>query len=133
MEKIESIVESHPFLQGLKPGQGGDASHFYLVHQGRVALDTFVPGLGARTVQVMAPGDSLGWSWLFPPFRWQFTARAIQSSQPITFDAGRLRENIEADHDLGYELFKRCSGVMFRRLQATRNETARFLSEIGAL
>lgn len=37
-------------------------------------------------------------------------------------DAIRLREQCEQDHDLGYELVKRCAGIIMERLQATRKQ-----------
>ena len=32
-----------------------------------------------HAVQTIGPGDALGWSWLFAPHRWHFTARAVES------------------------------------------------------
>jgi len=149
MENVESVVARQPFLHGLKPyhfqtlskcasfadfepnviifREGTEAGHFYLVHDGRVALDTLVPGQGLRTVETIGPGDALGWSWLFAPYLWHFTARTLQAGKLVSFDAHRLREKIETDHDLGYELFRRFARVMLQRLQATRLQTAPFL------
>ena len=36
--------------------------------------------------------------------------------------SARLREYCERDHSLGYELFKRMSAVMIKRLQAAREK-----------
>jgi hypothetical protein len=38
----------------------------------------------------------------------------------IALDGRCLRGRSEEDHDLGYELMKRCAQVMEQRLQATR-------------
>jgi CRP-like cAMP-binding protein len=65
-------------------------------------------------------GELLGWSWLFPPYVWHFTARAAESTTAIFFYGTVLREYCEKDPALGYELFKRMSEVMTRRLQSAR-------------
>jgi hypothetical protein len=64
----------------------------------------------------------LGWSWLFPPYLWHFDARAVTPPKAIFFYGTRLRELCEENHDLGYELMKRVSEIVIRRLQATRRE-----------
>jgi CRP-like cAMP-binding protein len=62
----------------------------------------------------------LGWSWLFPPYRWHFDARALELTRAIALDGKCLREKCEEDHDLGYELVKRVAQIIMERLQATR-------------
>jgi len=64
----------------------------------------------------------LAWSWLFPPYAWHFTARALEETTAIFFYGTILREYCEKDHSLGFELFKRMSVVMLRRLQAARQK-----------
>ena len=70
--------------------------------------------------ETIGPGDLLGWSWMFPPYVWQFTARAVGPTTAVFFYGTILREYCEKDHSLGYELFRRMSAVMVKRLQATR-------------
>ncbi|MCI0351100.1 MAG: hypothetical protein L0Z53_16870, partial [Acidobacteriales bacterium] len=55
-----------------------------------------------------------------PPYYWQFDARALEPTRAIFFYATPLREEAESDHGFGYELYQRVSGVMLKRLQATR-------------
>ncbi len=73
-------------------------------------------------IQIIGPGDVLGWSWLFPPFFWHFDAWVVQPTTAIFFYGTRLREACEQDHELGYELMKRMTQVVMRRLQATRQQ-----------
>jgi CRP-like cAMP-binding protein len=100
--------------------EGDQADTFYLLRHGRVTLETFVPGRGALTVQTVDEGDVVGWSWLFPPFRWHFDARALDAVRAVAFDGACLRRKCDQDHSLGYELLGRFSPVMLERLQATR-------------
>jgi hypothetical protein len=62
----------------------------------------------------------LGWSWLFAPFEWQFTARALNQTTAIFFYGTVLREHCETDPSLGFELFQRMAQEMVKRLQSAR-------------
>jgi CRP-like cAMP-binding protein len=71
-------------------------------------------------IETIGAGDLLGWSWMFSPYTWQFSARATEPTKAIFFYGTILREYCEHDACLGYELFKRMAPVMLRRLQAAR-------------
>ena len=100
--------------------EDGPADVFYVVRQGIVALELFVPGRGPVTVETIEAGEVLGWSWLFPPYRWHFDARARSLVRATAFDAVCLREKCDSDPALGYRLMGRFAQVMIERLQATR-------------
>jgi len=100
--------------------EGEKASTFYLLRQGKVALQIFSERRGPITVLTLEEGEILGWSWLSPPYKWKFTARALEPTQVFAFDGECLRAKAEEDHDLGYELLKRFVGVIAGRLEATR-------------
>ena len=71
-------------------------------------------------IQSREAGEVTGWSWLIPPYRWHFDARAMDLTRAIALDGKCLREKFEKDHDLGYELMKRFALVIAERLDATR-------------
>jgi CRP/FNR family transcriptional regulator, cyclic AMP receptor protein len=96
------------------------ANTFYALRHGTVALETYVPQRGAVTVETLHGGEVLGWSWLFPPYRTMFDARALGVVRAIAFDGACLRGKCDEDPALGYELMKRFAEVMVERLQATR-------------
>jgi CRP/FNR family cyclic AMP-dependent transcriptional regulator len=100
--------------------EGGAADTFYVILSGTVALETHVPGRGPARLLTLHEGDVLGWSWLFPPYRWHFDARALESVGALAFDGACLRRKSDEDHELGYELMRRFAEVMVSRLQATR-------------
>ena len=142
IDALKSLVVNHPFLSGLNPhfyhlfgecalrrpygkGQeifheGGNADHFYLIQSGKVALETFVPGRGMVTIQLLSPGEALGWSWLFAPYRWQFDVRAIDPVGALSFDGACLRGKCAEDPALGYALLTLLAAVFVERLQETR-------------
>lgn len=101
--------------------QGETANRFYLIEDGMVELEAATKSGGRRIVAGgIGSGGVLGWSWLFPPFEWQFTARTLTETSAIFFYATMLREHCEADPSLGFELFKRMAPVMVNRLQSAR-------------
>lgn len=141
-EHIAELVAEHPLLAGL-PGEavaqvagcarnvafaegqlliaeGLAADTFYLLRRGSVALEVHAPGRGALVVETLRPGQVLGWSWLFPPYRWHFDARALGPVGAIAVDGACLRTKAEADPAFGYELVRRFAAVILDRLQATR-------------
>jgi CRP/FNR family cyclic AMP-dependent transcriptional regulator len=143
-EPIATRVALHPFLAGMSPAQlailtncamatyfkkgqtilreGEFANRFYLVESGKVVLESGAGFNKPMVVEIIGPGDLLGWSWMFPPYVWQFTARALEPTTAIFFYGTILREYCEKDHSLGYELFKRMSVVMMKRLQVARKQ-----------
>lgn len=141
-EGLERIVREHPFFSGLEEGfcnlvcgcaknvrfeagqylfqEDEPAQQFYLLRHGRVALELSAPGRGAVTFQTLGPGEIVGVSWLIPPYRCTYDAKALDLVRAIGMDAVCLRRKCDADHDLGYEMMKRFMPVLVQRLQATR-------------
>jgi CRP-like cAMP-binding protein len=142
MQTLEPILAEHPFMAGLPEAhlallvgcasnvrfdagqficrEGEEADAFYVVRQGRVAIEVFKPDRGPIVIDTIEAGEILGWSWLLPPYRWHFDARALEATRAIALDGKCLRAKCEQDHDLGYELMKRFGHVIEGRLQATR-------------
>lgn len=141
-QTLEPLLAEHPFFRGLEPHylsllvgcaanvrfdageyifrEGEDANEFYIIRHGKVALELFTPERGILTIQTLGAGDVLGWSWLFPPYRWRFDARARELTRAIALDGTCLRRKCDEDHSLGYELVKRFAQIIIERLQATR-------------
>ncbi|MEZ5170363.1 MAG: cyclic nucleotide-binding domain-containing protein [Acidimicrobiia bacterium] len=105
---------------GLLLQEGEHADTFYLIRTGRVGLEVHVPDGGALIIDTLGPGDVVGWSWLFPPYRWSYDARALEDTRTVAFDGACLRGKCDDDPRLGYALMQRFSRVMVSRLQATR-------------
>ena len=100
--------------------EGDAADTFYVVRHGSVALEAFVPARGPVTIETIDPGEVLGWSWLFPPYRAHFDARALTVVRATMFDGACLREKCATDTDFGFRLMGRFAQVLIERLQWTR-------------
>jgi CRP/FNR family transcriptional regulator, cyclic AMP receptor protein len=142
MRTIETLIHDVPIFQGMSPEalellsgcasnirfvdgeplfrEGDDANVFYVIRHGRVALDMFVPARGPVTIETLDPGEVVGWSWLFPPYRWHFDAMALGLVRATMFGGACLREKCEQDTAFGYDLMTRFAQVMIERLQWTR-------------
>jgi CRP-like cAMP-binding protein len=100
--------------------EGEPADRFYLIRRGAIALEVHAPGRGSLMIETLYPGDVVGWSWLFAPYRWQLDGRVAEPSDVVTFDGACLRGKCQTDHELGYQLMSRFAANLVQRLQATR-------------
>jgi CRP-like cAMP-binding protein len=100
--------------------QGKPADKFFLVRKGKVSVQ--VPALvgPALELQVLGKDQVLGWSWLIPPYRWNFVARALEDTEFLEFDGRAILARCETDPRFGYELFKLFTALMSERLNAAR-------------
>jgi CRP/FNR family cyclic AMP-dependent transcriptional regulator len=142
MKKIEEILRDHRFFSELPDEdllliagcgkneihpagkylahEGEAADRFYLIRHGRIAIESQTPGRGALVIETLTEGEVVGWSWLFPPYRWTFDVRAIEESRLIALDGRCLRGKADANPALGYRLMKSFARVMSDRLRAAR-------------
>jgi CRP/FNR family cyclic AMP-dependent transcriptional regulator len=100
--------------------QGAPAEQFWLITAGSVVLDSEVPGYDNFVLETLKPGSILGWSWLFPPYRWHFGAVALTTAHTLTFNGPLVRALCQRDPGLGFELATRFLQVMGERLQSAR-------------
>ena len=142
IETLDVLLRDHPFFRDLddtyiqfiagcgrnvlfEPGaylfrEGEDANELFIIRHGRVALEIMVPGRGPVVIDAPAEGEVLGFSWIFPPYRWRFDGRALEQVRAVALDAVCLRGKCDEDSKLGYELMKRCASILIRRLQSSR-------------
>ncbi|HEX2913545.1 MAG TPA: cyclic nucleotide-binding domain-containing protein [Chloroflexia bacterium] len=100
--------------------EGDEADRFYLIIHGKVALEINTPQQGPVVIQTIGDDQVLGWSWLFPPYRWQFDAHAAEETRAVVLDGKWLRQMCDQDHELGYQLMNRVALILLEWLQATR-------------
>lgn len=142
MEGLKGIIREHPFFQSFAPKhldlivgcasnhtlkkgeflfrEGKPAEEFFLLRQGRVALECNVPQRGPLVLETIEEGEVLGWSWLLPPGRWHVDAHAATDLRYLSFRVSCLTEKMRNDAELGYALTTRFLPVIVRRLEATQ-------------
>lgn len=121
------------FSEGDFVARDGDpADLFYVVRAGRVAMEIHAPDRGPLVIDAAGEGEIVGFSWLFPPHRWQFDVRAVEPTRAISLDGTCLRRKCDEDPRLGYELMKRFALIMQRRLQSARLQLMDVYGHVGA-
>lgn len=140
----QAFIKSHPLFQGLdasatdwlascaerKHYQAGDyllrtgkpADHLYLIVRGRVSIEATPADRGAIIIQTLADGDTVGWSWMLPPYTWNLDARALEPVEVLAVDALKLRARLETDQALAAKLYRRFSEVMLQRIHGLRKQ-----------
>lgn len=142
MKTIKHLLKAHHFFKGLDPKyieliagcgvnavfkkgefiarEGEEANHFFVIRQGKAAIDILTAEQGPVIIQTVQDGDIFGWSWIIEPHYWRFDARAVETTRVIALDGKCLRGKCEKDARLGYELLKRFSSVLAQRLEIAR-------------
>jgi CRP/FNR family transcriptional regulator, cyclic AMP receptor protein len=142
MEDLSKILRSHPFLNDLDENyvkqivgcasnvvfrendyifkEGEQATRFYLIRTGKVALEINGREKGRIRVLTLGPGQILGWSWIVLPYRWHFDAQVVENVRAISLDGECLRKKFDEDPKLGYEMMKRFTQILEQRLNVTR-------------
>ena len=101
--------------------EGDKQDYVYIVLEGRVALDIFVPHHGKVRFYTAEPFDVFGWSSVTPSVRQRTAgAAAVLDSTVVCIDAEKLRQFADEDHDFGYMLMRRLTNVVASRLLVTR-------------
>jgi len=151
METMEPILAAHPFFKGLEPrylklivecaarqtftpGQflcrdDVEATSFYVIHHGRVAVEIYRPRRGAVTIQTIGNGEVLGWLWFDQPYLWHLDARALDLTRVISLDVQCLMDRCHQDHDFGYELMRRYAHHLALQFRVTKVQLADFYGD----
>ena len=142
MKSIATLLHEHPFFAGLSEetltliagcgtnvhfkadetlfSENDPADLFYVLRRGRVAIELDPARGEALVLETVEAGEILGVSWILPPYRFAFDARAMEDTSAVAIDAACLRGKCDNDPALGYALFTRFAGLVHDRLQAAR-------------
>ncbi|MFF8190683.1 cyclic nucleotide-binding domain-containing protein [Streptomyces bobili] len=101
---------------------GGTADRFWVIRSGAVSLDQRVTSVQRVTVASLGAGDLLGWSWLFPPYQWDFGAEAFSPVRAYEFEAQPVLKLCEEDPALGLSLVRIVAEILAHRLETTRGK-----------
>lgn len=141
---LKHMVKTHPLLRDMTPEhqqfisetahevsfeadqiifqEGAPANECFLIQQGKVVLEAHQPSNGNIALQTLGPEEVFGWSWMFPPYAWHFTARALEPTTVIALNGARLLVQAEREHNFGYALMKHIARILMKRLEVARSD-----------
>jgi CRP-like cAMP-binding protein len=140
-----NLIAAQPLFEGLSPDQlillahsateinfapgqfifekEVSANRFYLILEGEVELRSEAKHHGTISLQIFGPGQTLGWTWLFPqehmfpPYHILSSARATGRTKALFFCTTWLRKQCHEDRALGYQLTNRIAEVVTETLK----------------
>jgi CRP/FNR family cyclic AMP-dependent transcriptional regulator len=141
--RVTKAMQSIPWFRELKPehferlaqiartidlpegevlfNEGDKEDNMYIVIDGRVAIELFVPHRGRVRILTAEPMDMVGWSSVTPVVRQRTAgARAVVKCTLLAVDSEKLRQLCDEDHDLGYLVMRRIANIIASRLLVTR-------------
>ncbi|MEU9976704.1 cyclic nucleotide-binding domain-containing protein [Streptomyces sp. NPDC051014] len=122
-ERLMELAEEVSFAEDTRIFEaGGTADRFWVIRSGAVNLDQEVTSRKRVTVATLGAGDLLGWSWLFPPYAWDFGAMAFSQVRAYEYDAAAVLALCVEDPLLGLSLVRTVAEILASRLEVTRGK-----------
>jgi CRP-like cAMP-binding protein len=119
--------------------EGKELDHFYIVLEGRVGILVDLPAQGVRQpvsqqitgsletgevlVSTIEPGEMFAWSALIPPHTATSSAKALVSSDVLSFDCREMRKIFQEDCRFAYLMAQKAAQRIRHRLQDMRIES----------
>ena len=130
--ELDKVVNSLLILEkqyeaGTTIFKGGDSAEELLVLlEGKLALQETLPGEQGQsnrriTVDVVTPGEVVGWSAIVQPYIYNFSAVCLQKVKVLSLSATKLRWLLENNCEIGYKLLNGLIKVVASRLDDTRH------------
>ncbi|MEU0473575.1 cyclic nucleotide-binding domain-containing protein [Streptomyces olivaceus] len=120
-ERLTALAREVSFPEDDRIFEAGErADRFWVIRSGAVSLTQQVTAVQQVTVASLGVGDLLGWSWLFPPYEWDFGAEAFSPVRAYEFDASTVLTLCEEDPQLGIALVRSVAEILAHRLEDTR-------------
>jgi len=122
IQRLSSIAE----ILSLEAGsiifnEGDQHPYLYIVLDGKVRLESFVPGQGHIPIFTAESLDVIGWSSMTPVVRQKTcTARVITPTNLLGFNAASLMACCEKDCELGFVIMRRLANIVATQLLNNR-------------
>ena len=117
LERMAEVATLEEYPAGTRLfNAGGPADHPRIIISGLISLIINVPHKGEMVVNTVSDGELLGFSALLSRHRWRSTARVAQHTRCLRFDGEALRELMELDHELGYQILRVAFKVATQRM-----------------
>lgn len=123
LEKLAAIARFEDVPRGYRlAAEGSPAETFHIVARGLFGISMRLENGTEVVSQRIGNEEMCGWSWVVAPHTWSFNVTALENSRILTFDAQELRQLLEDNPRIGYELMKKMTAALAFRLQDTRRQ-----------
>lgn len=118
LQRLTGIANVRFFDDGEKIFSEGEKNpYLYVILEGKVRLESFVPGRGSLPYLTAESLDVIGWSSLTPVVRQKTgTAIAVEPTRLLAFHSDTLMDLCERDCDLGFVIMRRLANIIASRL-----------------
>ena len=101
--------------------EGDPLDFFYIVLEGDLLVEVYVPSIGKVETSRLGPLDICGWSGLTPIVRTRTgTVTTLTFCRLLKMDSRLIIPMCEDDHDIGFTIYRRISNVAARSFLTTR-------------
>jgi CRP-like cAMP-binding protein len=130
-QRLASIAEVKAYQQGEIIFKEGDQHpYLYIIVQGKILLESLIPGHGVIPIFTAEALDVIGWSSLTPVVRQKTcTARVLEKANLLSFEADSLIRVCESDHELGFIVMRRLANIVASRFLTHRLQLLELLAD----
>lgn len=133
VQRLTAIAGLKEFCAGeIIFSEGEQHNHLYIILDGKVGLESLVPGHGSLQISTTESLDVIGWSCLTPVVRQNTcTAIALETTRVLVFNAETLMSLCEDDCDLGFIIMRRLANIVASRLLTHRLHLLELISSLS--
>jgi CRP-like cAMP-binding protein len=118
LESVSSELDFEP--REILFAEDDPAGTFYVIETGRIGLEVDFPAEESMIIETLGRGNLVGISSMFPPARWNWTARALEKTTVVAFDAEAVRARCAEDKELALHVYATVAATAAHRLNAAR-------------
>ena len=122
LQDIAKICKLKRFEKGSEVFKAGDlAESLFLVNKGKVELRFKVSYQNASTeisLDIVSPGEALGWSALTPPFKYTLSAFAVEETEVLEIKERDIKRICQEKSHLEYVLMNNLAKIIGQRFSA---------------
>jgi CRP-like cAMP-binding protein len=136
LEEIAHLCHSQHYAKGETIFNERDkAEYLYILTDGNLALEREVKQEStsqtwATILEVIGKGEGFGWSTMVEPHTFTASSRCITDCEVLAIKGEKLRELMDGEPKLGYELSKRFANLISRKVNYARASLTKSLSQI---
>lgn len=130
LQRLATVSDVHSYKNGeVIFNEGEQHPVLYVVLEGKVRLESFIPGHGTLPIFTAESLDVIGWSSMTPVVRQKTsTARVLAPTTLLAFETDPLMELCETDSELGFVIMRRLANIVASRFLTHRLQLLELLT-----